>query len=283
MVAVEPDVTTHGPGDPEIALVGGVHGDEPSGVRAVERLREAAEAGDLELQRGIKLIIANPPAVEANARYLDTDLNRTFPGDPNGNREERLAAKLCAETEGLLTFSIHATHSQDDPIALFDAAQPGVLALAARLPVPYIVDHHGVASGSHSEVNDVLTVEAGCQGTEAAAVTAEKLAIDFLRVTDCLPGTPDTADSRYFSMTEAVPKPPSESYEFLAENFELVREGEVFARADGEAFTADEAFYPILMSAVGYADIFGYKGAKLGDSLGEARAAIENRRIPADD
>lgn len=51
----------------------------------------------------------------------------------------------------------------------------------------------------------MLTVEAGCQGTEAAAVTAEKLAIDF-----------------------------------LAENFELVRAGEAFARADGETLVADD-------------------------------------------
>lgn len=37
------------------------------------------------------------------------------------------------------------THSQDDPMALFDSGQPNVLALAAQLPVPYVVDHHGIA------------------------------------------------------------------------------------------------------------------------------------------
>ena len=64
MHEVPPNVTVRGPGDPELAVVGGIHGDEPGGVRAVERLR----AADLSLERGVKLIIANPSAVEAGER-----------------------------------------------------------------------------------------------------------------------------------------------------------------------------------------------------------------------
>jgi len=74
---VPPDVTVAGPGEPEVAVVGGVHGDEPSGVHAVRTLRQA----DLDLQRGVMFVIANPAAVEAGQRFLDSDLNRMFPGD----------------------------------------------------------------------------------------------------------------------------------------------------------------------------------------------------------
>ena len=273
-----PDVTTHGPGAPEVAVVGGVHGDEPSGVRAVDRLRDAIERGELDLQRGLALVVANPPAVEAGVRYLDSDLNRSFPGDPDGDREERLAARLVEATRDLLTLSLHATHSEEDPIALFDSAQAGMLEYASDLPVPYVVDHRRAASGSYAEVNDVLTVEAGCQGTEAAAVTAEKLALDFLRSTGTLEGTPDAMDSQYFAMDEQVPKPPGERYELLVENFELVEAGQVFARADAEPLRADAPFYPILMSAWGYTDVFGFKGHKLGESEAEARATLAAER-----
>jgi predicted deacylase len=265
-----PDVTTHGPGEPKVAIVGGIHGDEPSGVRAVERLRTAARADDLDLRAAIKLVIANPPAIAAGKRYLDSDMNRSFPGDPEGNREQRLAARLAAETEGLITLSLHSTHSQDDPMALFDRSQRGMLDIAAGLPVPYVVDHHSVASGSYTEVNDVVTVESGWQGTEEAAVEAEKLAIDFLRLTDVLDGEPKETETGFFSMRDPVPKPPSDAYEFLAENFELVEAGTVFARAGAVELVADESFYPILMSAVGYATIFGYKGIRLGGSVAEA-------------
>lgn len=43
------DVTVPGPGEHEIVVIGGVHGNETGGVRAVRRLREA----DLDLQRGV--------------------------------------------------------------------------------------------------------------------------------------------------------------------------------------------------------------------------------------
>jgi len=269
-----PDVTTHGPGAPEVAVVGGVHGDEPSGVRAVTRLRAAIGRGELDLRRGLTLVVANPPAVEAGVRYLDSDLNRSFPGDPDGDREQRLAARLVEETRDLLTLSLHATHSEDEPIVLFDSAQAGMLGYASDLPVPYVVDHRRAASGSYAEVNDVLTVEAGCQGTEAAAVTAEKLALDFLRSTGTLDGRPDAMDSSYFAMDEQVPKPPGERYELLVRNFDLVEAGQAFARADDETLYADAPFYPILMSAWGYADVFGFKGHKLGESVAEATAAL---------
>jgi predicted deacylase len=271
-----PDVTTHGPGSPEVAVVGGVHGDEPSGVRAVERLRRAIDRGELGLQRGVALVVANPPAVEAGVRYLDTDLNRSFPGDPDGDREERLAARLAAETGDLLTLSLHATHSAAEPIALFDATQPGMLECASDLPVPYVVDHSRAASGSYSAVTDVLTVEAGSQGTAAAAVTAETLALEVLRSADALPGTPASVDATYFAMAEQVAKPPGESYELLVDNFEFVQAGEAFARADGETLQAAEPFYPILMSAGGYADVFGFEGYKLGENVSEARAALDS-------
>jgi predicted deacylase len=272
---VGPDMTRHGPDSPSVAVVAGVHGDEPSGVRAVRRLRAAAEAGDLELERGVLFAIANPPAVAAGERYLDSDMNRSFPGDTDGNREERLAAALVEKTRGMLTLSLHATHSSADPIAMLDSRQPGLLEYAAALPVPYVVDHANGEPGTHSETNDVLTVEAGAQGTEAAAATAEKLALEFLKEADVLPGTPDSTDSSYFSMADPVPKPPSEAYELLVENFERVEAGQVFARAAGEPLRAAETFYPILMSAYGYEDVFGYTGEWLGDGVEAARAAIE--------
>jgi hypothetical protein len=77
-------------------------------------------------------------------------------------------------------------------------------------------------------------------------------------------------------MAEQVAKPPGESYELLVDNFEFVQAGEAFARADGETLQAAEPFYPILMSAGGYADVFGFEGYKLGENVSEARAALDS-------
>lgn len=261
------DVTIRGPGAADIVVVGGVHGDETGGVHAVRRLREA----DLDLQRGVAFVLANPAAIDVGERYLDSDLNRVFPGDPAGDREEQLAVRLCKLIEDRPTLSLHGTHSRPRPFALIHRSQPQEFDLASRLPVPQVVDHWGVNEGTITRCGLTVEIEVGAQGSEEAAVSAEHQARAFLRRVDALPGDPPAADPDYFHMSEPVPKPPGASYELYAENFERVPEGTVYASVDGQDLTADESFYPILMSEYGYPDIFGYKGSKIGESLEEVK------------
>jgi len=267
---VSPEVTVRGPGEPVAAVVGGIHGDEPSGVRAVRRLRDA----DLSLRRAVAFVVANPPAVRADERYLDADLNRSFPGDPDGNREERLAAQLCEVTGDLPTLSLHATHSQPEPFALVDRRQPAAVELAAGLPVPHVVDHHETLDGAFTACGRVVTVEAGCQRTDEAARTAKRQAEAFLRLVDALDADPTDADPEFFAVHEPVSKPPGGDYELLVDNFERVPAGTTYATAAGEKLVADEPFYPVLMSECGYEDVFGYEGEKLGDTLDEVRTTL---------
>jgi len=264
---VSPDVTVAGPGEPEVAVVGGIHGDEPSGVRAVRRLREA----ELNLQRGVAFVVANPAAVAAGRRFLDSDLNRVFPGDPDGDREHRIASELCELLSPLVTLSIHGTHSHPKPFALVHRSDPAEYELASRLPVPHVVDHSGVNEETVSSCVRVVEVEVGIQGTDTAAAAAERQARAFLRRVGALPGEPPKSDPDFYHMTRGVPKPVGADAELLVDNFEFVPEGTVFARVDDEKLVAERDFYPILMSETGYADIFGYEGEKLGESLRELR------------
>lgn len=66
---------------PHVAVLGAIHGNEPCGIRAIERLRAELAAGQLEVRGGtLYLIHGNPPATEQRARYTGggTDLNRLF-------------------------------------------------------------------------------------------------------------------------------------------------------------------------------------------------------------
>jgi hypothetical protein len=60
----------------------------------------------------------------------------------------------------------------------------------------------------------------------------------------------------------------AQEYEVFAENFEEVLAGEQFAAADGEAVIADEDFHPVLLSAYGYEDVFGYTAEHVGTLSG---------------
>lgn len=269
------DVTVRGQGEPEVLVVGGVHGDETNGIRAVRRLREA----DLDLQRPVAFVLANPAAIEAGERYLDSDLNRVFPGDPDGDREERIAARLCAFVEGRTTLSLHSTDSEPTPFALVHSEQEREFELAAGLPVPHVVDHWGINEQTITTCGCSVEIELASEASERAVGAAEYQARAFLERVDALPGEPPVADPDFFHMDEPVSKTAEGSYELYVENFELVPAGTTYARVDGEDLVAEESFWPILMSEEGFPEILGYKGRKIGTSLADVRETwlVENR------
>ncbi|KAB1188171.1 MULTISPECIES: succinylglutamate desuccinylase/aspartoacylase family protein [Haloferax] len=274
-----------GDGTPEVSVVGSIHGDEPCGARAIERF----VAEDPDVERPVKLIIANEEALDEDVRYLDEDLNRAFPGDPHAeSHEKRLAHDLGREVRGTTAFSIHSTQSYAEPFAIVDTVDAISRSILPRLPVDVAVETNNFAEGRLIEHAHTVEVEAGLQKSDEAADNAYWLIRAFLTATNVLPApavasdggndvesqteddrlklaAPEEDSLEVFKLLERIPKPDAEEYEVLANNFKVVEEGEAFARAGDELFTAEKDFYPILLSAYGYADIFGYAGQKVGE------------------
>lgn len=66
---------------PHVAVFGSIHGNEPCGLRAIERLRNEVQGGHLTLRKGtLYLVHGNPRATETQERHTrgGTDLNRLF-------------------------------------------------------------------------------------------------------------------------------------------------------------------------------------------------------------
>lgn len=265
------DVTVLGDGDPELTIVGGIHGDEPSGVRAIRRVIER----EPDLQRPVQFIVANPPAAVAHRRYLDADMNRNFPGSRDASaRERRLAAELTDAVTDTTVLSIHSTHSTVDPIAFVSKDHPIAQGVAASLPVEHVVNHNPVVDGAFTSCRRVVSVEAGRQLTDAATHNAARIVRTFLRLTDALPDEPEPGNPDYYTLTEEVAKPSDgEGYQLYVDNFSVVESGDTYAATEDAEFVADDPFRPVLMSETGYEEIFGYKGRKVGDTLSQARNA----------
>lgn len=93
---------------PAIYIVAGVHGDEIAGWMTGNLLKKVGiKAGTVYI-----LSPANKWGAEADprTRYVteDQDLNRSFPGDPNGNMAERIADSIFQDIKRV------------DPVFLFD-------------------------------------------------------------------------------------------------------------------------------------------------------------------
>lgn len=250
--------------EPELAVLGGIHGDEPCGVDAIERILADPPA----FERAVKFIIVNEEAIAADERYLEEDLNRAFPGDPDGpTHESRLAAALTDELGDCLTFSMHSTQSYDGTFALIHEPDERVTPVLKGLSVDAVVD-----VGSHSDgrlfdaVPTTIEVECGYQGSEQASENASRLLQEFLGTTGALPPVerPEREPVPLFRLDRQIPKERASSYSVYASNFEQVAAGEPFAAADDREVSADEPFYPVLMSPYGYEAVFGYTAQLLG-------------------
>lgn len=249
-----------GEGPPEIAIVGGIHGDEPCGVAAVERLMESPPSVD----RPVALVVANELAIERGERFVDTDLNRAFPGDPGGSHEERLAARLETELQGCRVLALHSTQSHDKPFAVVDQLNDWTRSVCRRLPVDAVVETGSFVEGRLFASADVVEVECGRQRSETATENAHELARAFLATEGAVPTSTPPRDRPIYRLRDRVPKRPATTYDIRVENFRRVAAGDVFATADGDPIRAGEAFYPVLMSAEGYDELFGYAADHVG-------------------
>ena len=63
---------------PTLIIVGGIHGNEPAGVLAAERVRRRMQTRKAVLRGEIVLLRGNSRALEQRVRYIDADLNRQW-------------------------------------------------------------------------------------------------------------------------------------------------------------------------------------------------------------
>jgi len=255
-----------GEGTPEIAVVAAIHGDEPCGVRAIDRLLASSPA----VERPVKFVVANEEALDREVRYVEEDLNRAFPGDPDAEtHERRLAAALSQEVRDCTTLSLHSTQSYADPFALVDTVDAVARSVCPYLPVSVLVETEAESDGRLIEYPHVVEAECGLQGSDEAADNAEELIYGFLEATGALPDDEPVAgydrdEVEVYRLGNPVPKDGGDDFRVFADNFERVAEGEVFAASNRRELVASEPFYPVLMSAYGYENVFGYRGERVG-------------------
>lgn len=84
------------------------HGNEIFGLDVFNYFKK-----NIEHHPGLKIILANEKAIFANKRFVETDLNRSFPGKKDGSYEESLAHDLLLEIkQSKYVLDIHTTTSK---------------------------------------------------------------------------------------------------------------------------------------------------------------------------
>jgi hypothetical protein len=147
-------------GGPTVGISAAIHGDEGIGVEILRRLAEDQALAALK-GRLLLLPLANPLAFQSFSRNTPLDmlnLNRVFPGDPDGWLTEQLAHTIT--TEFLRKIDVHIDlHAGGlfpvvDYVYLLNAP-----ALSRAFGRPYLFQPAHPYTGTTSEV----TLEAGIQ------------------------------------------------------------------------------------------------------------------------
>ncbi|MBQ4830928.1 aspartoacylase [Alteromonas sp. MMG017] len=84
----------------KIALVGGTHGNETSGIQLIHNWQSSGFSDELASRFSsldISLTIANPDALSANVRFVEEDLNRQFTLEALEKNSEAKEAKLAKQ------------------------------------------------------------------------------------------------------------------------------------------------------------------------------------------
>jgi len=162
---------------PRLVCVAGVHGNEPAGVAALERIFATLDAGGEPLLGGLVAFAGNLAALAAGRRFLERDLNRMWRervlrrvrGGSRESREDYELAELDAtlgraldEADGpVYLLDLHTTSGSGPAFAVLDDSLPN-RRFALAFPVPLVL-------GLEEELVGTMVFDLSARGVTALA------------------------------------------------------------------------------------------------------------------
>jgi len=240
------------------------HGDEKIGLRVVKEINKLKIS-----KKSLIVQIANKKAFEVHKRFIDQDLNRSFPGKKTGNYEERLAYKLSPVIKSAdLVIDIHSTTSGLKDALIVTKLDAKTLKYVNSVQSRYVLIM--TVTKDNALMSQAKVGIAFEYGKDNSPIVVSKTALGIKRLLVqagllhlSLPKNNKLAPTEYFEVTAVVPKPKGYSLIKGIKNYQLIKKGDAYASRGNERITAKESFYPILFGEKNYKDYFGFKGKKI--------------------
>lgn len=234
--------------------MGSIHGDEPAGKKAIEEFL----AEEREFRKPVQFVIGNEKALNEGERFLESDLNRSFPGNPDSEYyEERLAAEIMEVVKDTKLLDIHTTHSYPLPFATCSSLSDEIIDMIESTGVKNAA-YFPEEDGNITDHTKGIVVEAGFQRTHQAVENAKGVIKNFLILQGAIEGKARRSSPQLFEVTDRI----EGDWKFVAENFKKVDKGRIYAVKGDSELEATETFYPVLMSTSGYNGTLGYQAQR---------------------
>lgn len=263
---------------PTILFFGGIHGNEPSGVQALEHVFSEVEKLGIDIRGTVYGIRGNIPALQEQKRFLSSDLNRMWTRKGidgiklKSEEERRDEERELAQIYGLLIkilesepppyyfIDFHTTSSQTLPFITINDAM--INRKFARLfPVPVILGIEEYLEGPLlSYINEKGYVTIGFESGQHFEKESVANSIAFTWLTMMMTGAmePDQqidkktfceqlrssaqGNRNFYEVIHRHKITTQDKFEMLlgAQSFEHLEKGTRFARHNGEVITAEK-------------------------------------------
>lgn len=242
------EVHSFGSGSPVFAFTGGIHGNECTGVYTAARLTEFFHSNP-PLRGTVKVIpLVNPAAMRARQRCnpLDgMDVNRVFPGDPNGSLSMRIADAVWKETSDAdFIVDLHCCNPGSIPYILSVYSESfAVRRLAEEIPLPAAVHSEGTEGQLFTEAcrqrgQAALIIEMP-SATSAGGIREEiaeqcfQALLNMLRAHGVIEGAPQGKPPRFYGKLQRAPLPAGKIFRPVAARGDFAAAGDVIGEVDG--------------------------------------------------
>jgi len=177
-----PITVAHGSGDgPTLALIAGTHGYEYPGITALQRIRRSLDPGELS-GTVILVHIANIPSFLGRTIYYSPadgkNLNRVYPGDPEGSVSQRIAHTITQEVieKADYLIDLHAGDGNESlrPYVYMPLTGDAELDAAAKgLAMSFGLDHVVIDENPLRSIEDSLFTDQTALVRGIPAITTE--------------------------------------------------------------------------------------------------------------
>ena len=264
---------------PCVIFMGGIHGNEPSGVFALKRLMDMFKGKEDLISGSVYAVAGNLGALEKGKRFLHQDLNRLWTSRKVSEIERKSIEVKDPETREMLdlyyTFAsireresgpfyfmdLHTTSSESCP---FLTVNDSLLnrKFTAQYPTPVILGLEEFLEGPVlSFVNEQGFVAFGFEGGQHDSEQAFENHLSFCVLSMVYTGIldPDSIDfNRFYEQLSRALGPPHLFYEISSRyaisedesfrmkpgylNFQRVKSGDVLAESNGKIIHAERDF-----------------------------------------
>jgi len=220
----------------KIAIICCLHGNEKYGLEVTKKLPSH-----------FSFFIGNKKATIENKRFIDADLNRCFPGDPNGNYEEKLAFELKNKLQKFdYIIDLHSSSNYCPLFGIITKPNKQKIVLARRLGLKRLVIMPEYFAKGNSLIDYVccgISLEIGPHKRKKNILKVKQA------INNLLESRPINNELQIFEAFDIVKQ---EYNDILINNFDNVKTNKILTKENNKIQKANFDFTAVLVGEEAY-------------------------------